>query len=60
MQEELNGKTIDRYEVRSLIEKGPLGDVYLGFDPKLDREDGNTRGLPGYMILEKPMRGFSW
>ena len=34
----LEGRTLDRYELRQLIGRGGMADVYLGYDPRFDRE----------------------
>lgn len=34
----LEGKILDRYELRSLVGKGGMADVYLGFDPHFERD----------------------
>ncbi len=34
----LEGKTLDRYELRRLVGRGGMADVYAGYDPLLERE----------------------
>src|ERR1700730_1752954 len=34
----LEGETLDRYELRSLIGRGGMADVYLGYDPHFERD----------------------
>ncbi len=34
----LEGRTLDRYELRQLIGRGGMADVYLAFDPHFERE----------------------
>ncbi len=34
----LEGKTLDRYELRQLTGKGGMADVYLGYDPHFQRD----------------------
>jgi eukaryotic-like serine/threonine-protein kinase len=34
----LEGRTLDRYELRQLLGKGGMADVYLAYDPHFDRE----------------------
>jgi serine/threonine protein kinase len=33
----LEGRTLDRYELRQMIGKGGMADVYLGYDPRFER-----------------------
>jgi serine/threonine protein kinase len=33
----LEGRTLDRYELRQLIGRGGMADVYLGYDPRFER-----------------------
>jgi len=33
----LEGRTLDRYELREMIGKGGMADVYLGYDPRFER-----------------------
>src|SRR5436190_21206120 len=33
----LEGRTLDRYELRQLLGKGGMADVYLGYDTRFDR-----------------------
>src|SRR5579872_1353316 len=34
----LEGKTLNRYELRRLVGRGGMADVYMGYDPLLERE----------------------